>query len=448
MKLKIIYHDKKCKIHLIASQGINLMSFMVLNTGRVASQYFYLNLKLQSSILIPSRYEFDYVAKSYIKRKYKGPFNQFEKWQKENLAQNSNLTTGIVFHSVRRNLVYPLNSQRNLSFLKELRDKIGLKTIFFPLRDPKEVFLSELNRQLARGVGDWAFPNGLNDWRKNWKMSDWNLVKDQKLPNHNLSSFISTTIDETNLKKASKNFIMQTGKIFSLFDLFSTVFDQVKIFDYKDLIANSESVFEKMANHAEFKLSNRSLFKTRLNGLANRFMLYNTFNISVDRYTQRKWNKSGIDLGEGGRLKFKLGSIHRATIGKHNPLNRSCRFKIEIPAVFPVCEDWGKFEQVSIIPKPFFETVKKIIGSEIAIGVHADDFSNFSQAEMREMIQFIYRTVIPRFETNFKIMYNYYRETVYYKEIPSTNFYKKFWEECEHEYNKIKVVMSNPTNLL
>ena len=47
---------------------IFIMSFMVLNTGRVASQYFYINLNLQPNVIIPSRYQFDYVAKSFIKK--------------------------------------------------------------------------------------------------------------------------------------------------------------------------------------------------------------------------------------------------------------------------------------------------------------------------------------------------------------------------------------------
>ena len=38
---------------------------------------------------------------------------------------------GIVFHSARRNLVYPLNSQKNSDFLKILRDDLELNTIFF-----------------------------------------------------------------------------------------------------------------------------------------------------------------------------------------------------------------------------------------------------------------------------------------------------------------------------
>ena len=52
------------------------MSFMVVNTGRVASQYFYINLKLQPNIFMPSRYQFDYITKSFIKRRYHNPLKK------------------------------------------------------------------------------------------------------------------------------------------------------------------------------------------------------------------------------------------------------------------------------------------------------------------------------------------------------------------------------------
>ena len=63
------------------------MSFMVLNTGRVASQYFYINLSLQPNIIMPSRYEFDYVAKSFIKRRYSIPLKNLAQY-KENQIRN------------------------------------------------------------------------------------------------------------------------------------------------------------------------------------------------------------------------------------------------------------------------------------------------------------------------------------------------------------------------
>ena len=139
---------------------------MVLNTGRVASQFFYINLKLQPGIIMPSRYEFDHVVKSYIKRRYKKPLEKMKITKLTKLARNQNSVFGIVFHSARRNLIYPLNSQRNIDFLNACQNALDLDTIFFPVRDLNEVYLSEFNRQLARKVGDWSFPISMNGWRK------------------------------------------------------------------------------------------------------------------------------------------------------------------------------------------------------------------------------------------------------------------------------------------
>ncbi len=166
------------------------MSFMVVNTGRVASQYFYINLKLQPDVIMPSRYQFDHVVKSFIKRRYKKPLKDFKRFRKKQLQQNPNSAFGIVFHSARRNLIYPLSSERNVDFLKACRDALALDTIFFPSRAPHAVFRSELNRQLARGAGDWVFPIGMNGWRKKWKLSDCDTLKNQPLMNNDFLGFL------------------------------------------------------------------------------------------------------------------------------------------------------------------------------------------------------------------------------------------------------------------
>ena len=62
------------------------MSFMVVNTGRVASQYFYINLKLQPNIFMPSRYQFDFITKSFIKRRYHYPLKKLVKMKDHELS--------------------------------------------------------------------------------------------------------------------------------------------------------------------------------------------------------------------------------------------------------------------------------------------------------------------------------------------------------------------------
>jgi|LWDU01.1.fsa_nt_gi hypothetical protein len=418
------------------------MSFMVVNTGRVASQYFYINLKLQQNVIMPSRYQFDHVVKSYIKRRYKKPLYQFKKYQIQQLEKTPDAAFGIVFHSARRNLIYPLNSNRNINFLTELRDELGLETIFFPVRDPKAVFRSELNRQLARGLGDWSFPEGMNGWRKKWQLSEFALHTEQLLPHDDWSNYLPSHVDERDLKEISRKFIVETGKIFSLYELFSKIFPIVKIFDYKHLFDSPELVFEKIGHIAGFSLSDRSLVNTRLNGLANRFMLYNTFTLVVDNQTRKIWEDTGIQIGEKDGLIHEKISLKKIIIEKQNPFTRTCRFKFEIPQVLPVCEDWGRYRQVSLVSNSELRSARKILGSNIAIGAHADDLGNFSHGELDAMVKVIHRVICPGFEKNFQIMHEYYQKNVYYKDSPTGDLYKKFWKNCEHEYEKMNCILS------
>ena len=190
------------------------MSFMVVNTGRVASQYFYINLKLQPNVFMPSRYQFDFIAKSFIKRRYHYPLKKLVKMKDHEFSRRPGLCLGIVFHSARRNLVYPLNSQRNSDFLKILRDDLELNTIFLPMRDPDKVFKSEMNRQLARIVGDWSFPPGLNGWQKKWSLNQCKELKKQELNHDGWAGFLPQKIDQENLKKASKKKLKASKKSF------------------------------------------------------------------------------------------------------------------------------------------------------------------------------------------------------------------------------------------
>jgi hypothetical protein len=417
------------------------MSFMVVNTGRVASQYFYINLKLQPDVIMPSRYQFDHVVKSFIKRRYKKPLKDFKRFRKKQLQQNPNSAFGIVFHSARRNLIYPLSSERNVDFLKACRDALELDTIFFPIRDPHAVFRSELNRQLARGAGDWVFPIGMNGWRKKWKLSDCDTLKNQPLMNNDFLGFLPENIDETDLKEPSKNFLLETAKIFSLYELFSNVFSTVKVFDYKYLFQSPESVLTAMGDAAGFSLSDLSLLKTRLNGLANRFMLYNSFTLVVDKQTETNWKEKGIPIGNENSIPQKI-SLKRIIKEKQNPFIRSCKFKFEIPKVIPVCEDWGKYERVALVQDEQLPSLKNSLGTEIAIGGHKDDIGNFYREELDEMVNIIHQEICPRFEINFKILIDYYKKNVYYNEVPKGQLYDQFQRISEKEFQKMNPILT------
>ncbi len=420
---------------------------MVVNTGRVASQYFYINLKLQPNIIMPSRYQFDFITKSFIKRRYHYPLKKLIKMKDHELSKRPSLCLGIVFHSARRNLVYPLNSQRNSDFLKALRDDLELNTIFFPVRDPNKVFKSEMNRQLARIVGDWSFPLGLNGWQKKWSLNQCNELKKQDLNHDGLTEFLPQKIDHKNLKEISKNFIINTAKIFSLYDLFDKIYDNVRVFEFEHLLNDPENVFKSMAEEKGFSFTDFSLINAKLNSLPNRFLLYNNFTLEVDSETQKCWN----DMGISKKIKFgfkQKSPLKRLLIDKQNPFVRSCRIKFEIPEVMSVCEDWGNYEQIGLVTERTMPVTCNAVNANIAIGMHSDDVPIFTSKEIRDMVKTIHLVICPRFDKNFKILFNYYKNNVYAKKIPNGDFYNAFKMQNDQEFLDFNSILKNPNKKL
>ena len=423
------------------------MSFMVVNTGRVASQYFYINLNLQPNIFMPSRYQFDYITKSFIKRRYHYPLKKLVKIREKELSKSPQSCFGIVFHSARRNLVYPLNSQKNSDFLKILRDELELNTIFFPVRDPDKVFKSEMNRQLARIVGDWSFPKGLNGWQKRWRLNQCKELKKQDLCHDGLTGFLPKKIDHKNLKDTSKKFIIDTAKIFSLYELFDKIYSNVKVFEFEHLFNYPENVFKSMAEEKGFSFTNFSLINAKLNSLPNRFLLYNNFTLEVDSETQKYWN----DMGISKELKFGFkhkSPFKKLLIDKQNPFVRFCRMKFEIPEVMSVCEDWGKYKQIGLIPKHIMPTTYDAVNANIAIGMHCDDVPIFTPQEIKYMIKTIHLVICPRFDKNFKILFDYYKNRVYAKKIPSGDFYNFFKKQNYQEVFDFELKTKNSNKIL
>ena len=423
------------------------MSFMVLNTGRVASQYFYINLNLQPGIIMPSRYQFDYITKSFIKRRYRSPLKKLVKMKENELSSSPGSCFGIVFHSVRRNLVYPLNSQKNFDFLKILRDDLELNTVFFPVRDPDKVFQSEMNRQLARIVGNWSFPLGLNGWQKRWRLNQCKKLKKQDLNHDGLAGFLPPKIDHKKLKETSKTFIINTAKISSLYDLFDKIYDNVKVFEFEHLSISPENIFKTMAEEKGFSFTDFSLINSKLNSLPNRFLLYNSFTLEVDNETQRFWNKMGISKELKFRFKQK-SPLKRLLIDKQNPFVRSCRMKFEIPEVMSVCEDWGKYIQVGLVPEHAMPMTCNAVNAKIAIGMHSDDVPIFTDKEIKDMVKTIHLAICPRFDKNFKILFDYYRNHVYVKRIPNGDFYNVFKKQNYQEFLDFDLILKNPKTTL
>ena len=150
-----------------------------------------------------------------------------------------------------------------------------------------------------------------------------------------------------------------------------------------------------MAEEKGFSFTDFSLINAKLNSLPNRFLLYNNFTLEVDSETQKCWN----DMGISKKIKFgfkQKSAFKRLLIDKQNPFVRSCRIKFEIPEVMSVCEDWGKYEQIGLIPERTMPMTYDAVNANIAIGMHCDDVPIFTAEEIRDMVKTIQISNLPQ----------------------------------------------------
>ncbi|NIP73418.1 MAG: hypothetical protein GWO16_10490 [Gammaproteobacteria bacterium] len=405
---------------------------MVVNTGRAASRAFYINLKIQPDVIVPSRHSFDRAVKLFIKMRSGAALGRIARWYREQLRDRPEAVMGIVFHSVRPNLRCPYHSRRNVAFLSAVRDLLDVDTVFFPVREPRTLFLSELNRRMAKKVHDWSFPKGMNGWKRRWWLSELACPG----PLQDASAYPRPWVSEAALQKLSQKISVRTGKVFSLYELFSSVFDRVLIFDYEEFIEDPAALFAKMGERGNFCFTDRSLVHTRLNSLANRFLIYNPFEINLGRWSPQ----TPESVGPGGWAR-KAGvkpfaRRRRAVSSRCKPFRRRCRCRFEIPEVLTVCEDWGEYQQVPADCASRLKSVSEALGSHVALGVREADALHLSGEELDLLGSGVSRSIAPRFAANFQIMNRFYREHVHFEAVPD-GLFDIFWSASRKEYENI-----------
>ena len=167
----------------------------------------------------------------------------------------------------------------------------------------------------------------------------------------------------------------------------------------------------------------------------------------VDSETQKVWN----DMGISKELKFgfkQKSPLKRLLIEKQNPFLRSCRMKFEIPEVMSVCEDWGKYEQIGSIPEHRMPMTFEAVNSKIVIGMHCEDISAFTGYEIKDMVKTIHSVICPRFDKNFKILFDYYQNYLYTKKIPKGDFYDAFKRQNYQEFLDFDLISKNSRKTL
>ena len=233
------------------------MAFMVLNTGRTASRAFYLNLKRQRSVLSVSRTYLDAAISRFMSKGDSSSLVRVEGILKALRGHAcGNTAFGTVFHGVRPLLAYPFSDERNREVLKALRDRWGIRTVFFPIRDPRDVFLSSMNRSLAHAAGDWRFPPDVFGWKNQFSFDE--LSNGAATGSEDRSS---PKGDPGLLHKIAVHISERTGRLHSLYELFSAVFDEIYLVDYRKLLEDPEAIYRGIAEVGGFSFDDTTLLR-------------------------------------------------------------------------------------------------------------------------------------------------------------------------------------------
>lgn len=356
---------------------------MMLCTGRSASRAFYLNFKNQSSVVAMSRIQLDHMITAFIKNNDSSDLDRIsDSYRTFSSLEGNAQQLCLVFHGVRRLLEYPFNSERNRELLSRLRDAFDIKVVFFPVRDQNAVFVSELNRILAQKVGDWKFPEKKLGWKTQISMGDIAEFAGREPPPPKPPKIKYWGRISSLAKKISE----RTGKIHTLHTLFSSVFDDVVIIDYEKFLDDPAYTFGAIANKAGFQLDRTNLFDIKLNSLTNRLLFRNPIRLQA--------------------------------------FDKVVRYRVELKAVQPLCDDWGNYISLTIPETESVATIAREMGSEIAFGICDDDLTELSRFERQILtdpvfVEDLAGSLLPTFVTNFLAMKDYFQNTLYFREAPA-----------------------------
>jgi len=411
------------------------MSFLIVNTGRAASRAFYLNLRAQPGLLTCSRTQFDNMVTRYICLNFKGNIHSLARTvQTARRITESPLPHGIVFHGARPRLAYPFNSRRNKALLTAVRNELGIDSVFLVIRDSEKCFLSELNRRLAKPLGDWKFPENQLGWKKTFSVEDLADIKSRRIPHRDpcLKDQLKPNMDISALARKSS---VRTGKLFAMYQLFHSVFPEVYLIRYERFLENPRSIFDQIASKIGFRFSDYSLAEIKLNSLSNRLLIYNPVTLSL----------AGTDTRWGGNWHT---SFSRFALRQ----GRQVRLRFEIQNVIQLCDDWGVYQPLGPDCSKALPHVANDLGGRIGIGVHVDDLFSLSSSDRaliqnRNFLEELIEALAPVFEKNYDHSKTLYKST-YFTELP-TEAKRIFWEINGEENKKMKsIIEKNPDILL
>lgn len=378
------------------------MSFMIVNTGRAASRAFYLNLRLQQGLVTCSRTQFDVAVTRFIRWGNRAPLDLLTQTLRVSSAvSSSSPNLGIVFHGARPRLAYPFDTDRNRSLLSMVRDNLGVTNVFLPVRNPEDVFLSEINRQLAKAEGDWTFPSDLLCWKNVFTPENIAALKSVAFP-----EWPERRIHrQKNLESLARDVAIRTGKQFSMYQLFKAVFPNIYLIPYERFLHSPYEIFDKIGKISGFRFTDHSLIEPKLNSLSNRLLVYNPFTLALPRlpnYQHHRWP----------------GRFRRLPRQKEYRV----RFRFEITSAVELCDDWGAYLSVNMDCSSLLPEVVKDLDAPISLGVNAKDFAELPQTYRSlvrnpSFVEELVGTIAPVFRWNYEYTKSRYRE-LYLDELP------------------------------
>jgi hypothetical protein len=388
---------------------------MVVNTGRAASRAIYLNLANQPDIYAFPRYAFDTVTTAYISQGDRDPLARLSR----QVRRESSRQFGFTFHGARPRLAYPFDAEINKRYLTDVRDLLGVERIFLIVRQPKGLLRSELNRSIASFLGNWRFENEGTNWCEELSLKTLLAIADAsafkpKGGRRNVPKF--------NLDNLVRNLSMRTGKPYAMYLLFKCVFPTVHLISYEAFVRNPVDVFNRMGQIAGFRFENASLANVKLNGLANRFLCYNTIDVArADAQTWKFWSRLS------NRLAARPG--------------KNLRLRLEISEVIEKCEDWGRYVSLNSDLSILLPSVVDDLRVPVGLGIRVTD-SDGTYAEVdcpASLCDAISRPLAALFEHNYRRTRALYRGA--YLDKIYHSHYDIFLSQNRDQYEPVESLM-------
>ena len=190
---------------------------------------------------------------------------------------------------------------------------------------------------------------------------------------------------------------MKTGKNYTLFELFNSVFPDVRIIRYQDFIERPVDIYEKVAELGRFSFEDRRFADLKLNSLCNRLLIYNPIRVQLPPKPSR-----GLFVRNQPRL---------------------VRFRFEIADIIELCGDWGGYKRLEVDCSRHMTQVEDDLDATIGIGVCEGDLMHL-EPELASMlidsgfVQTMVDTIGPVFARNYASALATYRNEIYLNAVP------------------------------